>query len=100
MKGIIHLVFLTAVITAIVWLVIYLAGRTKKNKDAKSFIQQLAYLDVCVNYGLIDEHSVRFINEEFNRIESMPDADPGKIRDLKARFRERYIEFLHETTEY
>jgi hypothetical protein len=100
MITIIYMILAITGLLLFIWGILWLLGRTRRNKDALSFIQRLAYLDVCVNYGLLDDHSKRYIQEKFNEIEQMPDKDPEKIRELKKRFEERFVEFLNSSTEY
>jgi hypothetical protein len=100
MINIIYIVLGITGILLIVWGFIWLLGKSRRRKDMISFIQQLSYLDACIKYGLVNDHSVGFIKEKFNEIGQLPDADPQKIRQLKEKFKERYAEFLQEASDY
>jgi hypothetical protein len=104
----IRLIIFYLILAIILLPLLYLFGRllvkwsykVQKRKDAAEFIQQLSYLDVCVNYGLISKSSTDFIIAKFNEIDNNPSKDPERIRELKNIFKERYAEFLQEASEY
>jgi hypothetical protein len=100
MKLIIFIILLSISLSLLIWGFFSLLSISKKNREAMDFIHDLSLLDACVKYGLVNDHSVKFIIEKFNEIEQNNLKDPQMIRELKDKFKQRYAEFLQDTSEY